>query len=136
MSMKYYYYLGIKDDGGKIDIFAPFDVDGKIHPITSAIEDSYSTYETLSIEKMADGFKASLLDYNIETGEYNTEPLDLLDDDNEYMMYEPVEEFLSNYKKNKNDEYDFERIVANAIYMFAHDYERSDKKYFVIREWA
>lgn len=136
MSMRFYYYIGIENEDGKIDIFAPFDVDGKIHPITSAIEDSYSTYETLSIEKMADGFKASLLDYNIETGEYNTEPLDFLDNDNEYMMYESVEMFLRNYKKNENDEYDFERIVANAIYMFAYDYERSDKKYFVIREWA
>lgn len=135
MSMRFYYYLGIENEDGKIDIYAPFDVNEKIYPITSYADDSYSTYETLPIEKMADRLKVIFLDYNIETGEFNTEPLDFLDDDNEYMMYESVEEFLSNYKKNKNDEYEFERIVANAIYMFAFDYEWSAKNYYIIRVW-
>lgn len=52
----------------------------------------------------------ALLDYNIETGEYNAEPLDFLDNDNEYMIFPNHLQFFCKEYDNSDKQNEVEEI--------------------------
>lgn len=136
MSMRFYYYLGTENSDGKMDIFAPYDINGKVHPIAESGEDDNTGYKTLTIDRMSEKFKEIFCDYNMDTHEFISEPLDFLEEDNMYMQYKSVEDYLKIYAEisSHGQLMKHEEIIKNAICIFVGNCP--NKKYFVIREWA